>query len=154
MFSLIPWKRNRGEGALQSALDNPFELMHREFDSVFDRFFGGWPLAKPEEMARAWGVDWMENEKEWVLRAELPGFELSEIDVHVAGKVLTITAEHKATEDGAGDKIRQHQQMKGVFSLPQGVTAENVEATYRNGVLEVHLPKLPEAQPRKIEVKA
>jgi HSP20 family protein len=151
MFGLIPWRRNRSEGAL-SRIESPFELMRREFDTVFDRFFGGWPLAEPAEMTRAWGIEWTEGEKEMVLRAELPGFEAAEINVEVAGDVMTITAEHKVPE-GEAKKETEYRQMRRSFTLPETVTTENVEAVYRNGILELHLPKRPEVQPRKIEVK-
>jgi len=150
MFGLIPRRRNRNEGAILPRNENALELMRREFESVFDRFIGGWPMAETPDLAGAWGVDWKENDKEMTLRAELPGFDLSEIDVQVAGDVLNITAAHKAAE-GAD---RDDRQIRRSFTLPSGLEAEKVEAVYRNGVLEVHLPKTPAVQPRKIEVKA
>jgi HSP20 family protein len=126
--------------------------MRHEFGTVFDRFFGGWPLVETPEMSRTWGIEWTEGEKEMVLRAELPGFELAEINVEVTGDVLAITAEHKVPE-GEAKKETGYRQMRRSFTLPETVTTENVEAVYRNGILELHLPKRPEVQPRKIEVK-
>jgi HSP20 family protein len=151
MFGLIPWRRSRSEGAV-SRFESPFELVRRDFDTVFDRFFGGWPLTEPAELGRAWGVDWTDSEKEMVLRAELPGFEPAEINLEVSGDVLTITAEHKVPE-GEAKKETLYRQMKRSFTLPAAVTADTVEAVYRHGILEVHLPKRPEVQSRKIEVK-
>jgi HSP20 family protein len=148
MFGLVPRRRNRGEGALSPTTgSNPLEMMRREFESVFDRFLGGWPLAENWNFGHAWGVAWSDNEKELVLRAEMPGFELPEVDVRVAGDVLTITAEHKPAEGEARELQRS-------FTLPSGLDKSKVDAVYRNGILEVHLPKSPEVQPRKIEVKA
>jgi HSP20 family protein len=133
--------------------ENPFAVMQREFDSMFDRFFGDRPWAETWDMKRSWGIEWTETEKELVLRAELPGFELSEIDVRVAGDVLTITAEHKVP-DGETTEERRVTEVRRSFTLPSGLETEKVEAVYCNGVLEVHLPRSPEVQPRRIEVKA
>jgi HSP20 family protein len=91
-----------------------------------------------------------------VVRAEAPGFEATDFDVQVSGDVLTIRAEHKeeSREGGEGGPAESRY---GCFerwvTLPGGTDRDKVEARYRNGVLEVHLPKTPEAQGRRIEVK-
>jgi HSP20 family protein len=80
-----------------------------------------------------------------------------DFDVHVAGDVLTITAEHKEKEakgkDGEPEAERRYARMRRSLTLPPGIEPEQVTATYRNGVLEVHLPRKPEALGRRIEVK-
>jgi HSP20 family protein len=129
--------------------------MLEEFEPVFERFFGTWPT--PVEM---WepsyrGLTMTETEKEYVVRAELPGFEPPEVTVTLLGNVLTVEAKH-GEEPKKGEpevKERRYAHIKRAISLPEGAELEKLEATHRNGVLEVHLPKAPEAVPRRIEVK-
>ena len=96
MFGITPWRKERSRGGLMPREADPFSLMRREFDTLFNRFFGTLPLAYAEEWEKpAWGLEMVEDEKEVVIRAEAPGFELGEFDVRVTGDVLTIVAEHK-----------------------------------------------------------
>jgi HSP20 family protein len=160
MFGLVPWTRNRNQGgALVERDDNPFALLRREFDTMFDQFFGRWPAPLAGDWTAAgWGLDVEDAGKEVVVRAEAPGFEATDFDVQVHGDRLYIRAEHK--EEARGDKKEGERAAPvryGLYerwlTLPYGTDTEKVEARYRNGVLEVHLPKTPEALGRKIEVK-
>jgi len=74
--------------------------MRRELDTLFDRFFGRWPLDLPEMLPYpvVWGLKVEEKEKEVLVRAELPGFEPSDLDVEVTGDVLWIAATRKLAE--------------------------------------------------------
>lgn len=158
MFSLIPWRRGRRTGELIPRTER-FGLLN-DFETVFDRLFGGWPLvAAPDEMPLAWSTDFEETEKEVIVRAELPGFELSEIDVRVAGDLLTIKAEHHEAKAKEGEKeakteTRVDRTLRRSVTLPPGTDTEKAVARYHNGVLELRLPRLPEASGRSIEVKA
>lgn len=149
MFGLVPWTKNRG-GALAERDNNPFAMLRREFDTLFDNFFHGWPTA----FRGGWEANVEDTGKEVVVRAEAPGFEAQDFDVQMRGEQLYIRAEHKE-EAKEGEKIASSRH--GVFerwlTLPSGLDADKVEARYRNGVLEVRLPKTPEALARKIEVK-
>jgi HSP20 family protein len=128
----------------------PFRLMRREFESLFDRFFGAWP--EPcETPIRT--LETEEKEKEYLVRSELPGFEPSEIEVEVRGDILTVKAEHKEAKEGEGKKEARYAEFKRTVSLPPGTEGEKTEARYHNGILEIHLPKGPEAVGRRIEVK-
>ncbi len=153
MFHLMPRRARRAEGALARGEMNPLELLRREFASLFDRVFPGWPVPfeTPAEMMKPLGLEMREEEMEVVLRAEVPGFEASELDVQVAGDVLTIRAEHK--EEAKDKEERRFGRLERTVTLPAGTVPEKVEARYRNGVLEVHVPKVPEAQARRIDVK-
>lgn len=156
MFALTPWRKEK------TALAHPrssFGLM-RDFETFFDRFFGGWPipLAETLEMPRFWGLEMEEKDKEVLVRAELPGFEPAELKLHLFGDVLTVEAEHKeevaSKEKTEEIEERSHVHVKRSVTLPAGTDLDKIEATYRNGVLEVHLPKTPEAVGRRIEIKA
>jgi HSP20 family protein len=102
-----------------------------------------------------WGVEVEELEREVVYRFELPGFAPGEIDVRVTGNLLTVTAEHPATAEApAAEPAERHcNRLQRTYTLPEGIVPEAIEARYLNGLLEVHVLRTPEAQPRRIEVK-
>lgn len=153
MFSLIPWRKKEGT---RTDNDNPLSVIRNEFDSLFDRFFGRMPLAMEEwDGTNGWGLDVQDNDKEYVVRAEAPGFEAGDFDIQLQGNTLTLRAEHKQ-EQGKKDEgsyaFSERRLMRSV-TLPAGADADRIDARYRNGILELHLPKLPEAQGRRITVK-
>ena len=155
MFSLMPRRKEQGRsGSLMSREGSPFE----PFDALFSRLFGGFPISPWEEGGRSmsWGLDVEETDKEVIVRAEAPGFEAKDFDVHLNGDVLTIQAEHKEAKgkEGEAETERRYARLRRTLTLPQGTDAEKVEATYRNGVLEMHLPRKPEALGRRVEVKS
>jgi HSP20 family protein len=85
-----------------------------------------------------------------IVREAVPGFEVKEIEVKIIGNLLRVHAERKEKK---GEKEELWGKLDRSVYLPEGVDTEHVEATYRNGILEVRLPKLPEAKERHIEVK-
>ena len=154
MFSLMP-RRREGAGALAQRQRMPFDLLRREFASLFDRAFAGWPVLaeSPWEVPEPPGLEMEELEKEVVVRAELPGFEMNELEVTLRDNLLTVRAEHR--EPGEGEAAeRRHVRMERSVMLPPGIDPEKIEARYHNGILEIHIPRVPEALPRRIEVKA
>jgi len=149
MFNLIPWRTKESEGALAPRTEDPFRRMRMEFDQLFDRFFAGWPAPLTEEgWGRGWGLDVKEEGKEVLVRADAPGFEAGDFDVQFANDVLTIKAERKE-KDGQVER-----RLVRSLTLPAAVLADNVEAQYRNGVLELRLPRVEEVAGKRIEVKA
>jgi HSP20 family protein len=99
------------------------------------------------------GFETEEAEKEYLIRAELPGFEPPEVAVEVKGEVLTVKAIHKEPEEGKGEKKGRYAEVERSLLLPPDIVPEKIEAQLHNGILEVHLPKAPEVVPRRIEVK-
>jgi HSP20 family protein len=154
MFGLKP--RNREKMETSPRVGHPIQLFRDEFDDLFDRFMERWPLVDAwEHTTPAWGLDLEETDKEVVVRAEMPGFDAADFDLRVAGDLLTIQAEHKEKEKGkeAEKKTERYTKMTRSITLPPGTDLEKVEATYRNGILEVKMPRKPEAVGRKIPVK-
>jgi len=104
-----------------------------------------------------WGVDVRDTDKEIVVRAEAPGFEPQDFDIHVSGNQLTIEAEHKQeSEEKRGDfhyTERRFGRFQRLIPLSTAVDTDKVEARYHNGVLELHLPRTEEVERRRIEVK-
>jgi len=158
MFSLMPWRRETLPARpLFSRRENPFRLMRHEFESLFNRLLGEWPLPLPEP---EWGFEMEESEKEYLLKVEVPGFEVPELTVEVRGEVLLVRAEHKEPPKEAKGEAKEvkeaetrYAKFERSLTLPPGTDTEKVEARYHNGVLEIHLPKTPEAVGRRIEVK-
>jgi HSP20 family protein len=105
------------------------------------------------EESEVWGLEMEELEKEVVVRAEVPGFEPAELTVELVGNVLTIRAEHREPAEGETPAPRRYGRLERTMTLPPGVVPEGIEARLRHGVLEVHVPRAPEAVPRRIEVK-
>jgi HSP20 family protein len=102
-------------------------------------------------MIEPWGFTVEEKEREVVIRMEVPGFAASELEILLSGEVLTIRAEHK--EKAEMPVEGRYGKLERTVTLPAGIVPEKIEARYLNGVLEVHVPRVPEALPRRIEVK-
>ncbi len=150
MRSLIPWRR-RIAGALE-----PFR---QELDDLFERFFGVAPEGGGE-VARAWAprVDVEETDKEVVVKADLPGVDPKDVDVSVSDGSLVLRGEKKEQREEKGKNYRQVERFVGRFyreiPLPPGTDPEKITATSAKGVITVTIPKAPQAQARKIAVKA
>jgi len=158
MFALTPWTRRMT--ALLPRTETPFGWLPEEFENLFNRFMTTWPVAETPEWPYLRDLTMEEKEKEVIARIELPGFEPSEVKVEVLGERLTVEAEHKEPAEKAGETKkaeepaeRAYAHVKRTLNLPPGVEPEKAEAIYRNGVLEVHVPRIPEAVGRRIEIK-
>jgi len=100
-------------------------------------------------------MDFDENEKEFVLKAEAPGFDASDLDVSVSGNLLIIKAEKKKeSKEKKGHEYFEERRLERAITLPSGADPDRVEATYRNGILEIHLAKTEDAKRKRITVKA
>jgi len=151
MFALNPWTK-RGRGLLPWA-ETPSEWMP-EVSTLLERLFPSWPMIEASE-SYPWGMTMEEKEKEVEVRVELPGFEPTELKVELVGERLTVEAEHKAekAEKGGEKTERVHARVRRVMTLPPELELAKAEAVYRNGVLEVRMPRKAEAVGRRIEVK-
>jgi len=149
MFALMPWTK-RTMAPLPRA-ETPFRWLPEEFENVFNRFLTSFPVLETPEWPYRWGLTMEEKEKEVLVRVELPGFMPEEIKVELTGERLMVEAEHKEPAEKKEERAYAH--VKRELTLPPEVELEKAEASYRNGVLEVHLPRKPEAVGRRIEVK-
>jgi len=148
MFALMPWTRRN---SLVPLLDAPFARIPEEL-GLIDRLLAGFPEMETPEWPIRWGMTTAETDEEFVVRCELPGFEPAEVKVEVIGDRLTVEAEH--TEPAAKTEERvERAHVRRILTLPPGIVMDKAEATYRNGMLEVHFPRAPEAAGRRIEVK-
>jgi HSP20 family protein len=100
-------------------------------------------------------VDIMETDNEFILRVELPGVEKDDVQVNIDNRILIIKGEKK--NENKDKKIHRSECIYGSFvrnfTLPQDVEIDKVEAAYKNGLLNLTLPKMEQAKPKQIEVK-
>jgi HSP20 family protein len=159
MFSLIPWeKKSQGgqNGAALETVKHPLQRMERDFDLLFDRLtsdLNGWSTSNFFGRQHGWGLDVYDRSDEVIVRAEAPGFEPDEIDVQLSGNCLCISAERRKDEVGDDGSRHVYGSFRRMVTVPQGIEADKIEASYRNGVLEVHLPKGEEAKGKRIPIK-
>lgn len=130
-----------------------------EIDRLFDDFLAPFwrrPIL-PRETIWAPELDIAEDENNIVVSADLPGMKSEDIDISISGNTLTIRGERKQEEEKKGRNYYRLERCYGSFArsvdLPSSVDASKVSASYKNGVLEITLPKVEEAKKIKIEVK-
>ena len=127
-----------------------------EVNRLFDNFFGR-PAAS-SAAGRRWAptVDLYETKDDLVLTMELPGVREKDVTVSITGDLLTIKGERRFEHDVKEHQLLHVERAYGNFErlvqLPIPVQADKVKATYRDGVLEVRLPKTEEIKPKEIKV--
>jgi len=151
---LVPWR--------------PFTEMarwEREMEHIFEDLFGG--RLRPLRDERWWpgkilgirepAVDLYEEKDEIVAKAELPGMTKDDIEVNITDNLLTIKGEKKQEEEVKEKDYYRSERSYGAFArrvaLPTEVNVEKIRASFKNGVLEIHLPKSEEAKKKEIKVK-
>jgi HSP20 family protein len=103
-------------------------------------------------------VDIREEAERFVVSADLPGVADKDIEITADKGLLTIKGERRSEKKTSTDSFERLERASGTFlrrfSLPETVDAEAIKARHLNGVLEVSIPKRPQAQPRRIDVQA
>ena len=146
-MALVRWEPARGLSPLQTE-------MNRLFNTFFDT-----PTAGNGQSARRWvpAMDLVETDDSYVLKADLPGLADEDVDIEVAENVLTVSGERKAGHEEKREGFVRVERSYGSFrrslTLPKGVDAEAVTASFANGVLEVRIPKPEERKPRKVAIQ-
>jgi HSP20 family protein len=134
----------------------------REMEELLDRYGRSARKSTAKSDDKTFEVgDWMpvvdidETEDAFVVKAELPGVEKDDVSVNIDNGVLTIKGEKKIeTEDKKRHRVEcAYGSFVRSFTLPQEIKAEKIEAEYKNGVLNLTIPKSEEVKPKQIEVK-
>ena len=146
----------------QLAMWNPF----RELDEVQNRlggYFGGRFPRFGDGNGGLKLADWFpqvditEDDKEYLIKADLPEMKKDEIKVNVENGVLSVSGERKTEKEEKHKKFHRIERSYGTFmrsfALPDDADGAKVAAEFKEGVLRVHLPKNPVAKPKAIEVK-
>ena len=110
--------------------------------------------------ARRWmpAMDLVETDDHFVLRADLPGMQQTDVTIELEDNVLTVSGERKAEHESKQEGFYRVERASGAFqrslTLPKGVDAEAVSARFDRGVLEVRIPKPEQRKPRRISIGA
>jgi HSP20 family protein len=158
MFDLIPWKRKHSESGV--SVPDPFEnqlaRLRDDFSALTQRMFGDRSSLTEGVFDSNWGwkFDVEEIEDAYVVHADAPGFEAADFDVHVSGSQLVIRAEHKQEEKSGNGSHFSHRSFHRSLTLPSGAEVDKIDANYKNGVLELHLPKGEAAKTKRIPVNS
>ena len=130
-----------------------------ELQQVFERFFGDHETDASSVVTSQWvpRVDIKEEPNRFVIFADLPGVDPSTIEVDMDKGVLSIKGERKAEAKAEGERWSRNERAHGVFyrrfALPDSANPDGIEASGKHGVLEISIPKRPEASPRRINVQ-
>lgn len=141
-----------------------FDLMRPTFSELrreMDRLLETVASDVAPAVRTAWGapaMDLLEDDNQFILRADLPGVNREDIEIQVANGVLHVSGERKPLPEDENRSYYLFERRYGKFAraitLPASVGSENIQATFRDGVLTVTLPKTEEARPRRIQVTA
>lgn len=146
-MTLIRWNPSRRSNDLVALQDE----MNRIFEGVFAATAPGATqrLAPP--------VDVVETPEAYVLRADLPGMTQKDVKVSLSGDVLTLRGERRHESETKQGNVHRTERAFGTFersfTLDAPVRADQVKASYRDGVLEIEVPKAEQARVREIEVQ-
>ena len=135
----------------------------REMENLFDRYTKSmsWPQWGNQEIMTTgdWAprVDISETDKEFVIKAEIPEVNKQDVKVTVDNGVLTIRGERKKEKEEKNKKFHRVERFYGSFSrsftLPENADEAKIEASFKDGVLNLQIPKLAERKPKGIDVK-
>jgi len=146
-MAIVRWEPLRELTTLQNE-------MNRLFGSAFDT-----PTPGNGGTLRRWmpAMDLVEADEHFVLRADLPGMSEEDVNIEVEERVLTISGERKAEHTETKDGYQRFERAFGAFSrsltLPEGIDAEAVSASFDRGVLEVRIPKPEQVKPKRVEIQ-
>jgi HSP20 family protein len=145
-MALVRWDPGRELDTLQT-----------DINRVFDTFFGD---RTAEDATRRWipAMDLVETDDHLVLKADLPGLDEEDVNIEIKDGVLTVSGERRTEHEDSSNGYHRVERAYGRFSrslsLPQGVDADQVQAEFDKGVLEVRIPKPAERKPHRVQIGA
>jgi HSP20 family protein len=153
-MALIRWRPGRELSPFRSLTG-----IQDEINRLFDLTLSGWPNEHQGLFGGEWApaVDVVEDDEKVVVKAELPGLTDKDVDISVVDNMLTIKGEKKQEEEKKEKGYHRLERSYGAFQrsimLPTSVTSDKAKASFKNGLLEIELPKKEEAKPKQIKVK-
>lgn len=136
---------------------NEPRTLRDEMDRLFDSFFGMTPA--PSERGAVWSpaVNVREDDNNFYIEAELPGMSKEDIDLEIEQNSLVIKGDRKFEKKEEGENYhfveRSYGSFYRSFTLPSNVNGEAISAEYKDGVLQVTVPKKEEVKPKKVDIK-
>src|SRR5687767_11464164 len=146
-MALVRWEPFRELAALQN-----------EMGRWMNQLAGGVGAPPGNGQSSTWlpAVDVWETDAELVLSFDLPGIPEDKIAVELEDNILTVTGERERTQEHSTDRFYRFERRYGSFSrsvtLPTGVSEDSIQADYKDGVLEVRVPKPEEQKPKRIQI--
>jgi HSP20 family protein len=146
-MAIVRWEPLRELASIQGE-------MNRLFNTVFEPA----PQVGNANTLRRWlpAMDLVETDEHFVLRADLPGLSEGDVNIEVEDNVLTVSGERKAEHETTKEGYHRVERAFGTFSraltLPEGIDAEAVSASFDRGVLEIRIPKPEQRKARKISI--
>jgi HSP20 family protein len=141
---------------------HPFRELE-EIGERFNRLFGRFPARQDSGQEALTVADWAprvditEDDKEYVIKAEIPEVDKKDVKVTVQEGVLTIHGERKQEKEENSKRFHRIERFYGTFmrsfSLPEDVAEDKLKAEFKDGMLLVHLPKSEKAKPKTVEVQ-
>jgi len=139
----------------------PFEGLHSIQSRINDLFEDTFGRSRPGRAAANGAfwyppVDILESKEAYLIRAELPGMKKEDFNVELKEGTLTLSGERKVEEPAEGVEYHRVERLAGKFTrsfyMPQTIKHDTIKATYRDGILEIYIPKADEAKPKQITV--
>lgn len=150
-MTLIRWS------PMLSSSSRDLSTIHDEVNRLFDGFLSRGAFSVDRAAVFAPAVDVEETPDEFVVRADLPGVSQKDVKVNLLGETLTVRGERKQQQEGKDRNYHRVERSHGVFersfTFRAPVRNEGVRAQYRDGVLEIHVPKAEEARVREVEIQ-
>jgi HSP20 family protein len=139
----------------------PFRETDDFFRSMTRPMFGRWPHLFGEDLGTKFewspAVDIKETDKEYLVRAELPGLSREDVKVTLEDSVLTIEGERRQEKEEKGEKVHRVERFYGSFcrsfTLPEDANANGIRAESKDGILNVHVPKLAIEKAKAVQIK-
>ena len=141
------------------AFNRPFAFddFRSDLENMFQRFWTGWMPFTKDYGNYNWDFDTTEYEKEYVVKAELPGFEENQISLKFEDGILSLEGERKFEKENGDENYHRVERSYGKFvrsfTIPTNVDHEKIAASFHNGVLTVELPKREETKPKAIKIQ-
>lgn len=151
-MNLIPWRR---EGAV-----GPFQQFHREMDQLMQRFFSDFDQGTASSSMASWTprVDVEEDDKQYIVKADLPGVDPKDVDISVTENSLVVRGHKKEEKEEKKKNYHRVERFEGQFyreiPLARGIDAEKIQAKSANGTVTVTIPKVAQAQTKKVAIQA
>jgi len=153
-MALIPWRPRDSWWNLFRDL----EIIQNEMNRLFDSSLVGWRDRDAGLLEGAWNpaVDIYDSKDNVMVKADIPGMKKDEIDVSVHGDTLIIKGEKKKEKETKEKDFVRTERYYGSFNrairLPSEIQVDKVNASYKNGVLELVLPKKEESKPKQLKI--
>jgi HSP20 family protein len=154
-------RRDAKEAVMKMMRWDPFRELE-DMSTRLNRFFGQVPARATEEEG-AFFADWSpavdveETDKEYLIKADLPAVKKEDVKVGIEEGILTVQGERKQEKEEKNKRFHRMERSYGKFvrrmSVPMDVDQQKVAAEFKDGVLNVHLPKSNGAKPRSVDIK-